>query len=202
MSFHWQTRTPRSRRAAQIAQLQQYERDRSQKEIEERARKFRELNEISTRKRKRKLTSEEAEEEAAQFRKKFRNYVIIGIAVLFLGYLSFPFIFPPSRNPYMHYTAEKLVAEYAKDQNRADEKFASKVIVVRGKISVEPGATPDDSPRYFFSQGGGELRIEIKPGEMNRVNFKEGREYHIVGKVRPFKGGKVIVLSDASKIVM
>jgi hypothetical protein len=173
-------------------------------QIQEKARKIREHNEQFARRIKK--TMEEDDDEAADRRKRWRNYAVLGIACVCIGALILNSALSTSantNNQYPQLTPKKLVAEYAKDRSAADDKYLSKIVVVRGKVKVEPPLTELEKPRYFFeTEGAADLRIEIQLSVKDGVVLKNGREYRILGKVKSVRDGNIIVLDEANRIAL
>ena len=66
---------------------------------------------------------------------------MIAVGVICIGYWGVQLVvalIPPPANPYKEYTADALLDEYEKNKIEADDRFAEKVVVVRGKVKVIP----------------------------------------------------------------
>ncbi len=146
-------------------------------------------------------------EEIAERRKKLRNYAVIAAGLLVLTYYGGPLawgLLPPSKNPYKEVVAEKFVEEYTKDAAAADDKFADKTIVLRGKVKVVRSAPPrrgmiPPPPKIFFELPEGEkIIVECQFDDPDIAQEMKGDiEYRIAGRVSKFKPGAPITLKQA-----
>ena len=197
-----------AQRAAEAAEAERLRREWDQKQLEiaDKARKLRKLHEASAKKQQNKrLSPAEAEEEAAERRKKIRNYIIISVGGLFMAYWLYTVvmaILPGSKNLAPQFTAEKFIAEYAKDKKRAEEKYAMTGISLKGKMVVEPSPDPNARARFFFAPGGaGDLKIEFILRDTDLAeNLRENEEFLMTGVVQRMKDQKLIVVSNAAPI--
>jgi tetratricopeptide (TPR) repeat protein len=145
-------------------------------------------------------------EEVAEQWRWYKKYAVIAIGVLVLAYYGGPLawsLIPPSKNPYKEVAAEKFIEEYAKDPVAADDKFADKVIVVRGKVKIVRSkvvrgrlASP---PKVYFEIGDHEkVVVECLFDDTDVVNeMRVDTEYRIAGRVQRYKPGTPITLKQA-----
>jgi tetratricopeptide (TPR) repeat protein len=140
-------------------------------------------------------------EEREERLKRYKQFVMVGIGVIVLGYWGVKLVMaliPPPANPFDEYQAEQFLNEYVKNKVAADEKYADKMVSVRGKVVVEIDKKKRAAPRIFAAAKTDGMRIEYEIGdEEQRLSMKDGEEYLIAGKVLPFQPGKGIVLIDA-----
>jgi len=146
-------------------------------------------------------------EEQAERRKKIRNYAVIAAGLLVVTYYGGPLalsLIPASKNPYKELAAVKFVEEYTKDAGAADDKFADKTIVIRGKVKIVRSAPPrrgvvPPPPKIFFELPEGEkLIVECLFDDQDIAQeIKADVEYCIAGKVQKFKPGTPITLKQA-----
>ncbi|HJZ91605.1 MAG TPA: tetratricopeptide repeat protein [Gemmataceae bacterium] len=156
-------------------------------------------------KQKAKKAWRDPDEVAAQWRKR-KQYAIICVGALFIGYWLFQGIWaliPRAKNPFQTYSAEQLVGEYARDAVAADEKFADHTVCIHGKLAVitdKQLKLRNLPPRVFFDVPGQkeDLRIECQFDDPEMaLGLNLDNEYWIVGKVQKYKAGKGITLKEA-----
>jgi tetratricopeptide (TPR) repeat protein len=157
-------------------------------------------------KQKAKKAWRDPEEVAEQWRKR-KQYAIISIGAMFIGYwvyLGIWALLPRAKNPFQTYSADQFVGEYAKDAAAADEKFADHTLCIRGKLTVVTDKhlkVRNTPPRVFFDVPGGkeDLRIECLFDDIDVVSgLKLDTEYWVVGKVQKYRPGKGITLKEAT----
>lgn len=189
--------------AARIQALHQTLEIRRIQDVEEKARKLQEKNAAVARKNKKRF---EDPDERAERRKKTRNYAIIAVGALFIGYWGVQLVsamIPPPKNPFKTYTADKFLAEYAKDKMAADDKFAGKRISISGKIKLVVEADPTLKPRIYFDVPNQkedfkiEIRLNSEGGEIER-GLEDATEYRFNGVVQRLKAGSGIILDDGN----
>ena len=125
------------------------------------------------------------------------------VALYYVGPLLWGLI-PQSKNPFPELEADNFVAEYAKDAAAANEKFADKVVVIRGKLKVvrsrHKGSRTEPPARVYFEiPDQGKLSVECVFDDVDvAFDLKEDAEYRIVGKVQRFKPGTPITIKPAT----
>ncbi|MFO0803811.1 MAG: tetratricopeptide repeat protein [Gemmataceae bacterium] len=148
-----------------------------------------------------KKKKEDPEDRALRMR-KYRRYAIIALGSCFMLYWGVSFawdLVPQSENPFSEYSAQEFVERYAKDSAAADEKFAEKRIVVRGKVKViKPKGRGQVAPKILFNvEGHTDCPVECQfAGE--DVELNDGQEYRITGKPSRFKPGTGVVLKECN----
>ena len=146
----------------------------------------------------RKLEPEEYEEQ----RKKRKQKIIIGLGSIFVAYWVFQvawWLIPRSTMPFKEVSAEKMMADYAKDSGSADGRYADKFMCVTGKIQYVPAPT---DRAYFQASGQKEdMKIEIQFEEseyLAQLANKDGVDMRISGKVQRYKPGIGVVMMQCT----
>ncbi len=146
---------------------------------------------------KRRANRKEDPEERAARKKRQRNYAIIAVGALFLGYYAYVGIMallPPPDNPFDTYTAEEFVGKYAKDSAEADDKFADKRVAIKGKLKIVREKNTKAGPGKIYLDAPGELKVELQfAGDDATDNLKEQTDYLINGKATRFKGQGLVL---------
>ncbi len=191
------------------------ERQKRMQALEEKAAEIRKRNELEEAKRKaqaekdgkwKKKAKRDPDEVRETWRKR-KQYAILAVASLFLGYWAWQLVWaiiPPSKNPYPELEAQKLAAAFAKDPTAANERFANKVIVVRGKLrivrpEVVRGRPPLAPKIYFEIPDSDKVMVECVFHDPDvAFDLNADSEYRIAGRVQQFKSGSPIVLKEAT----
>lgn len=195
--------------------MEEQERQKRLKAIEERAEEVRRRNEAAAattekakpNKEKAKGKRRRDPEEEEERRRKFRQYAIISVGALVAAYWVVPFLWsliPRAKNPFQTYAADQFVAEYAKDAARADDKFSDQVIAIRGKLKVvvdKKMRVRQSAPHVFIDVPApkDDLKIECQfqnPDDIDGI--KEETVYLVIGKVDRYRPGKGITLKNVS----
>jgi hypothetical protein len=113
-------------------------------------------------------------------------------------------LLPRSKNPYSEVPADRFVAEYSKDPVGADDKFADRTIVVRGKLRVvqtkptRRGQRVPPPKVYFDVPGEEKIQVECLFDDIDVASdLTSEMEYRIAGKVQRYKPGTPVTLRQA-----
>ncbi|HKB03628.1 MAG TPA: tetratricopeptide repeat protein [Gemmataceae bacterium] len=191
--------------------MQEQERQKRLKALEEKAEEIRRRNQVAAaatykaKTQKHKTKERRDPQEVAEQWRAYRRYAIIAAGLLVVLYYGGSYLWSliPAAPP-KEYAVEEFVSKYAKDSVEANDNFAKKPVVLRGKLKLVRGPTivrgrPGPVKQILFDiPSQSKYQVEcILTDDGTADQIKVDAEYRVGGQVQKYKPGTPILLNNA-----